>query len=121
MKITSFYPIIVSSGTDEIVRLFEDLGFEKRHHNQEVADRPSYQMKDAGGFRVDAVQNDGLSHDQVIIRMNVDNFEEAHAVLQAHGFKDGPRILDVRSSKAMGMVSPTGFIIGLVEHKKVHD
>ena len=31
MKITTFNPLIVSQNADEIVSLFEELGFEKRH------------------------------------------------------------------------------------------
>ena len=42
-------------------------------------------------------------------------------LLLAHGFKDGPRMLDRRSAKSMGMISPSGFVIGLIEHKKNHD
>ena len=31
MKITTFNPLIVSQNADEIISLFEELGFEKRH------------------------------------------------------------------------------------------
>ena len=48
--------------------------------------------------------------------MNVDDFDAAHDILEAHGFKDGPRMLDVKTSKSMGMISSSGFLIGLVEH-----
>lgn len=121
MKITTFNPTIVTSKSDDVVKLFEELGFEKRHHNEEVSDRPSYRMKDANGFVVDVTENDTAPSDHIVIRMNVDNFDEAHDLLASHGFKDGPRVLDVTSSKSMGMISPSGFIIGVVEHKKVHD
>ena len=50
----------------------------------------------------------------MVIRINVDNFDEAHDLLASHGFKDGARILDVKTAKSMGMISPSGFIIGLV-------
>ncbi len=121
MKITSFNPVIVSSKSDDIVKIFEELGFEKRHHNQEVEDRPGFRLKDANGFHVDVVQSDEAEQDITVIRMNVDNFEEAREILISHGFKDGPRINDKRSAMSMGMISPSGFIIGLVEHKKNHD
>ena len=121
MKITTFNPTIVSSKSEDIIKLFEALGFEKRHHNVEVEDRPSYRLKDANGFYVDVVQNDEATQDHTVIRMNVDNFDEAHEILLAHGFKDGPRLLDKKSAKSTGMISPSGFVIGLVEHKKNHD
>ena len=121
MQITTFNPIIISSKSDDIVKLFEELGFEKRHHNEEVEDRPGFRMKDANGFYVDVVQNDEAEQDYTVIRMNVDNFDEAHEMLISHGFKDGPRILDKRTAKSTGLISPSGFVIGLVEHKKNHD
>lgn len=121
MKITTFNPIIITSKTDDTVKLFEELGFEKRHHNEEVEDRPSYRLKDANGFHIDVVQNDEAPQDHIVIRMNVDNFDEAHDILVAHGFKDGPRMLDAKSAKSTGMISPSGFVIGLVEHKKDHE
>ena len=121
MKITTFNPIIITSKTDDTVTLFEELGFEKRHHNEEVEDRPSYRLKDANGFHIDVVQNDEAPKDRIVIRMNVDNFDEAHNILVAHGFKDGPRMLDAESAKSMGMIAPSGFVIGLVEHKKDHE
>ena len=121
MKITSFNPIIVSPKSDDLVKLFEELGFEKKHHNEEVEDRPSYRMKDANGFHIDVVQNDEAPRDTTVIRMNVDNFDEAHDLLVKHGFKDGPRMLDAKTAKSMGMISPTGFVIGLIEHKKDRD
>ena len=121
MKISSFNPIIVSSKSDDIVKIFEELGFEKRHHNEEVEDRPSFRMKDANGFHIDVVQNDEAQRDATVIRMNVDNFDEAHDILAAHGFKDGARVFDKKSAKSMGMISPSGFIIGLIEHKKNHE
>ena len=34
MQITTFNPMILSSKADEIIKLFEELGFEKRHNLQ---------------------------------------------------------------------------------------
>ena len=31
MKITSFNPLIVTSDSESIIKLFEELGFEKKH------------------------------------------------------------------------------------------
>lgn len=121
MKITTFNPIVITPKSDEVVKLFEELGFEKRHHNEEIEDRIGTRMKDANGFYIDVVQKDEAAQDLVVIRMNVDNFDEAHDILAAHGFKDGPRLNDVNSAKSMGMISPSGFVIGVVEHKKDHD
>jgi hypothetical protein len=57
-----------------------------------------------------------------IIRMNVDDLDEAYALLTAHGFKavDGSSSL-TSSSKSVLMASPSGFSIDLVKHIKEHD
>ena len=121
MKITTFDPLIYTSRSEEIIKLFEALGFEQHHHNQENENRNSTRMKNEGGFHVDIVQNGELKQDITLIRMNVDNFDEARDILASHGFKEGPRMYDAETSKSMGMISPSGFIIGLIEHKKDHE
>jgi len=50
--------------------------------------------------------------------MNVDNLEEAYDLLTSHGFRDGPRTNDGKTSRSTGVFSPSGFAIGLVEHKR---
>lgn len=70
-------------------------------------------------FRIIKTENgyDKIEND---LPMNVDNFDEAREILLAHGFKDGLWLLDTRSAKSTGMISPSGFVIGLVEHKQNH-
>ena len=77
-------------------------------------------MKHPNGFRVDVAQTDGLPQDQTLIRMNVDNIEEAIELLAAHGFKNpvGNEIEDSGSSKTALMISPTGFSIRVIQHTK---
>lgn len=54
------------------------------------------------------------------IRMNVDNFEEAYQLLLSHGFKNfyGDETVGTSSSKSAIMISPSGFVINLVQHIK---
>ena len=78
-------------------------------------------MKDANGFNLDISQpNVSIPQDTVSIRMNVDNFEEAYEILISHGFKNiyGDRALAVKTSKFAMMISPSGYMINLVEHIK---
>ena len=121
MKITSFNPLIVTTKADDTVRLFEELGFEKRHNKVSGVseDISTVRMKDSNGFHVDVTNVDKLERDMTIIRMNVDNLEEAYALLTAHGFKavDGSTSL-TSSSKSMLMASPSGFAIDIVKHIK---
>ena len=123
MKITTFNPLIVSQNADEIIALFEELGFEKRHTPSiDTGDRKvtRTRMKDANGFYLDISKVESIPRDLTAIRMNVDNFQEAYELLTAHGFKKAPGIeeVDLKTAKALLMVSPSGFAIEVIEHIK---
>ena len=125
MKITSFNPVIATSKCEELVKLFEELGFEQRHHVKSIdgTDMNAVDMKDPNGFRLDIGDVKQMPQDMMFIRMNVDNFEEAYDILIRHGFKNnrGDGTVDTKSSKAAAMFSPSGFAISLVQHIKDHD
>lgn len=62
----------------------------------------------------------------MMIRMNVDNLEEAIAFLEEHGFHKARHAaanetVDTGSSKFNIMVSATGFILAVSQHIKEHD
>ena len=125
MKITTFNPFISSTHTDEAIKLFGELGFERRHTKKgiEIADRDDtvIRMKDENGFYVDILQPAaGQTGDIVGIRMNVDDFDEAYGMLKERGFKNlyGEETVNTSSSKAAMMVSPSGFNICVIEHIK---
>lgn len=122
MKITSFNPFILSPKAQETVAFFESLGFEKRHSKTGIngKDISSFRMKDPNGFYVDVAQVDSFPQDMTVIRMNVDNFDEAYEFLTARGFTNaqGSKVTDTGSSKSTLMISPTGFAINLAEHIK---
>ena len=93
MKITTFNPLIVSQNADDIISLFEELGFEKRHTPFiDTGDRKVIRtrMKDANGFYVDISKVESIPRDMTAVRMNVDNFQEAYDLLTAHGFRELP-------------------------------
>lgn len=124
MKITSFNPLIVTTKADDAIKLFEELGFEKRHNKVSGVseDINTVRMKDSNGFHVDITKVVKLDRDMTIIRMNVDDLDEAYALLTAHGFKavDGSTSL-TNSSKSVLMASPSGLAIDIVKHIKEHD
>ncbi len=125
MKITTFDPIIITKKGDDVVELFQSLGFEKTHApvtETDNGDVQSYRMKyPDGGYHVDvAYSARDLQCDETFIRMNVDNFAEAYEILIKHGFKNprGDGTIDTKTAKAATMISPSGFTIALVEHIK---
>lgn len=120
MKITSFNPLIVVKDADPVIKLFEELGFERRHTKENISlnNATDVRMKDANGFHVDITQGTG---EWTMIRMNVDNLEEAVALLEAHGFHKARHAvakdtIDTGSSKFNIMVSPSGFILSVSQH-----
>lgn len=123
MKITTFNPQIITKNTEPIVKLFEALGFEKRHNPEGIGELKveGIRMKDGNGFYLDISQPDiDLPKDVTAIRMNVDRFDEAYQMLTEHGFKNfyGDKIVEMKSSKSAMLFSPSGFAINLVEHIK---
>ena len=120
MQITTFNPMILSSKADEIIKLFEELGFERRHEvdNVDNLDISSVRMKDANGFYVDVARVESLPKDMTTMRMNVRDFEEAYEFLKARGFVNprGDHIVVSPSAKSCLLISPSGFSIQLTQH-----
>lgn len=123
MKITTFNPQIITKDAEPIVQLFQSLGFEKRHHPEGIGELnvEGIRMKDANGFYVDITMPEmELPKDIMVIRMNVDNFEEAYQILEKHGLKNfyGDKIIETKSFRSAMMISQTGFAINLIQHIK---
>lgn len=125
MKITSFNPLIATKDAASAIKLFEELGFERRHTKEGIGrdNATDVRMKDANGFHVDISQGDG---EWMMIRMNVDNLEEAIAFLEARGFHKARHAaanetIDTGSSRFNIMVSASGFIFAVSQHTKDND
>jgi hypothetical protein len=124
MKITTFDPIIISKDAKANMAFFEALGFEKTHAPVTPTDKgdvQSFRMKNAEGFHVDISQSKrDIEKDEVIIRMNVDDFDEAYEILKKHGFTDYVKnqTIETKSAKSISMISPSGFRIAIVQHIK---
>lgn len=122
MKITSFNPLIVTKDAEKVIALFEALGFEKLHTKEDISidNVTDTIMEDSDGHRVDISQGTG---EWTMIRMNVDNLEEAVAFFEAHGYHKARHeaardTVDTGSSKFNIMVSPTGTIFSVSQHLK---
>ena len=125
MKITTFNPLIITKDPAPAIALFEALGFERRHTKEGIGinNVTDVRMKDANGFHVDISEGDG---EWTMIRLNVDNLEEATELLKKHGFRmarheAAKETVDTGSSKFNIMVSPSGFILDVSQHIKDHD
>ena len=125
MKITSFNPLIVTKDAESAIKLFEALGFERRHTKDSIGieNVTDVRMKDANGFHVDVSQGSG---EWTMIRMNVDNLEEAIEFLEARGFhkarhEAANKTVDTGTSRFNIMVSPSGTIFAVSQHTKDDD
>ena len=123
MQITTFNPMILSKNADEIIKLFEELGFERRHEvdNIDNKDISSVRMKDSSGCYLDVARVESLPQDMSTMRMNVSDFDEAYELLKAHGFKNArgeDQTVDSKSARSCLMISPSGFSIQLTQHIK---
>ena len=126
MKITTFNPMILSKNADEIIRLFEELGFERRHKvdNIDGRDISSVRMEDANGFHVDIAQVESMQKDMTTMRMNVRDFDEVYEFLKAQGFKNArgeDHTIESKSARSCLMLSPSGFSIQLTQHIRKED
>ena len=122
MKITSFNPLIGTKDAEAAIRMFEELGFERRHSldaNTGTTDFTSVRMKNAEGFYVD-IANLPVEQDLTLIRMNVDDFDEAYNFLLSKGYTNprGGQTVDTKTNKSCMMKSPTGFAFDLCQHIK---
>ena len=125
MKITSFNPLIVTKDAETAVKLFEELGFELRHTKDQISlnNVTDFRMKDASGFHVDVTKGTG---EWTMIRMNVDDLDEAIAFLETRGFHKARHAVardttDTGTSRFNIMVSASGLIIAVSQHTKDAD
>ena len=126
MKITTFNPMILSRHADDVIKLFEDLGFERKHQKDNIdgKDITSVRMTDPNGFHVDVAKVESMEKDMTTMRMNVRDFDEAYEFLKSRGFKNASgedRSVDSASARSCLMISPSGFSIQLTQHIRKED
>ena len=123
MKITTFNPQIITRDAQSVLKVFEELGFERRHGQENVGsmDVKLIRMRDPNGFHLDISETKALPVESVTaIRMNVDDFDEAYEFLTARGFKKfyGEDTVNLKKSRSAVMISPSRIVINLVQHIK---
>ena len=77
-------------------------------------------MTDGNGNHVDIADVKNITEDKTVIRMNVDDFEEAYDLLTEKGFWNsrGDRTIDTKTSKSAMMISTSGLEFHLCKHIK---
>ncbi len=125
MKITTFNPLIITRDSESAIKLFEEMGFERRHKKEGIGIEKTtdIRMKDENGFHVDISQ---ANDERMMIRVNVDNLEEAIDFLISRGFHKANHpaahdTVDTGSSRYNIMVSPSGYILAVSQHIKDRD
>ena len=123
MKITGFNPSILTSKADEVIHLFEELGFERNHNDDAEAGivSGSVRMKYEDVFYIDITSTEKYPSDKTLIRMNVDDIDEAYKLLLEHGFQNAMGegvIIEAEHFRGAHMTSPSGFEFMVMQHKK---
>ena len=122
MKITSFNPLIVSQHSEDIIQLFEALGFERRHMKTDIegGENTTVRIRDPSGFHVDVASSNHVPQDLTSIRINVDDFDEACAFFMSRGFINprGDKVTETSSSMDTYLIAPSGFAVTLCHHIK---
>ena len=123
MKITGFCPLILTKDPEAVIKVFEDLGFEKLHTKTDIegGKHENVNMKDANGNRINIALGDKITQDLTGVNINVDNFQEAYDFFLDHGFinpRGDNKITETSSSTTTLLFSPSGFAVTISEHIK---
>ena len=122
MKITGFCPLIETKDAEAAVKVFESLGFERRHTKTDIEDgkNTAFALKDANGNRINIASSETIPQDLTAVNINVDNFQEAYDFLISKGFINprGDKVTDTSSSRATLLFAPSGFAVNIDEHLK---
>ena len=125
MKITGFCPLIVTNDQESVVKVFEALGFERRHRKTDIEGgaNVAIAMKDAGGNRISVASASKDRPDITGIQINVDNFGEAYDFFISKGFVDprGEKTTVTSSDQATMLFAPSGFAVVISEHFRERD
>lgn len=120
MKITSFYPAIITKNIDDTLFLMEQLGFLVAHKQEDVIEDGSteYVLEHPNDFRMSIIYSDHAETDLQITRINVDDIEEAKEFYSDMGFSVSGEQKNNEFSKSQLMKSPAGLVVMITEHIK---
>ena len=120
MQVKRIYPTVVCKDIKHVMDAYTNSGFKVIHevHNIMNEGDKLYVIENELNQRIDVIETDKVSNIFHMIRINVDNFEEALAYYTGKGFKPFKEPMDTASNKAVCLESPTGLHIMMFQHKK---
>ena len=120
MKITAFYPAVITNNAEAVIASMEKFGFRVIHKRKRIIDDCKIEcvLENENGGRMDVVCDPEVAADYYVTRVNVDDFDEAMKMYAEDGFTvlKGPHILP--DSKNAVLVSPGNLQIMLMQHIK---
>lgn len=120
MQIKRIYPTVTCNDVKHIMDAYLNSGFKVIHevHNIMNEGDTLYVIENDLNQRIDIVETNKVSGLFHMVRINVDNFDEALAYYTKKGFKAIKEPIDTISNKGVCLESPTGLYIMMFQHNK---
>ena len=120
MKITAFYPAVITDDAEKVVEKMKKFGFNVIHQRIISPDEgvSEYVMASENNQRTDVVCDPTASGELHAIRVNVDDFDEAVKMYGDEGFTvvKGPSVMP--DTKNVRLAAPGKPLILLMQHIK---
>lgn len=120
MKIKTFYPALFVKDAEAAIKSLETFGFSVAHDRVAPSEHKNEMrvLKDAEGRHVDVINLVAAPKNFVGIRVNVEDYAETVAELEAQGYKNMVTGgVDSEVSHSTMMFSPDGIPYMIIEHK----
>jgi len=118
MKISVQYATLIVKSLEESVRFYRDvLGFQESYH-VEVPGGAITIMKSPDGASVELIENANYDVGLYSIGTDVDNLDEAIAVLKEKGCETTGPVIPTSVGRMTFVLDPNGVRVCLIEHSK---
>ena len=122
MKVTGINPVFAVKDFEETLPIYEALGFKVIHKNPGLKGCMYYVLADEEDHRFDvALQPDVDPETDItqMLRINVDDFDEAYKLFTDKGFTSKRGVHDTDSFTCVSLTDPTGcYSVYLTKHKR---
>lgn len=120
MKVKRIYPVLVCNDSAPVMEVYKNSGFKVIHEINNIFNEGDklFVIENDLKQRIDILETNKVSNLFHMVRINVDNFEEALDYYTNKGFKTIKEPMDTVSNKAVCLESPTGLYIMMFQHKQ---